>query len=294
MFCRRSISINELKEGDKCIMEFCDSYKAMFGSSMCTMNLHLHGHLRQCIEDYGPVYACWCFSYERLNGILGGYPTNSHHISVQLASRFLENKLFAPENWPNEYVEEYVPLLQHFNYNRGSLIQTALVHNQNDIIHPLPPVKECAFQPFELEELQALISYGRECQYEVSVLHHRYSAILLQTDLFSHVIGAENSRHSRSSLLLCQKNDSFFAKCTARNSQGEMLNKSVAAVSWYASHPCHVWFGRPTQVWACPTSTGYRFIPVSNIRSPVVYCKATINFGRIGVDSVYVIVPLDI
>ena len=112
MFCRRSISINELKEGDKCIMEFCDSYKAMFGSSMCTMNLHLYGHLHQCIEDYGPVYTFWCFSYERLNGILGGYPTNSHHISVQLASRILENKLFAPENWPTESVEEYVPLLQ--------------------------------------------------------------------------------------------------------------------------------------------------------------------------------------
>ena len=138
IFCRRSISVSELVEGDKNIMEFCDAYKTILGANMCTMNLHLHGHLRQCIEDYGPVYSFWCFSYERLNGILGSYPTNSHHISVQLARRFLESKVFAHGNWPAEYVEEYLPLLQHFNYNKGSLIQTNLENN----ICPLPPIKK--------------------------------------------------------------------------------------------------------------------------------------------------------
>ena len=98
IFCNRSISVSELEDGDKIIMEFCDAYKTIFGAIMCTMNIHLHGHLRLCIEDYGPVYSFWCFSYERLNGILGSYPTNSHHISVQLARRFLESKVFAPEN----------------------------------------------------------------------------------------------------------------------------------------------------------------------------------------------------
>lgn len=97
-FCRRTISTSELKDGDKYIMEFCESYKSIFGAKLCTMNMHLHGHLRECIEDYGPVYSFWCFSFERLNGILGSYPTNSRHISVQLARRFLESKVFAPHN----------------------------------------------------------------------------------------------------------------------------------------------------------------------------------------------------
>ena len=157
----------------------------------------------------------------------------------------------------------------------------------------------------ELDELQRLINTGKEHPYKISVLHHRYSAAMLQTkNLFSRVIGAENSRHSRSSLLICQKNDSedvalakvrFFAKFNARNENNETLTFSVAAVSWYMFHPCHVWFGKPTQVWANTLYPGYNFIPVSKIKSRVVHSKASINFGSvIGTDSLYVIVGLDV
>ena len=86
IFYRRSILASELEDADKSIMEFCDAFKAIFGANMVAMNMHLHGHLRQCIEDYGPVYAFWCFSYERLNGILGSYPTNSHHIFMHICN----------------------------------------------------------------------------------------------------------------------------------------------------------------------------------------------------------------
>ena len=54
------------------------------------MNMHLHGHIKECIEDFGPVYSFWCFSFERLNGILGSYHTNNRTISVQIIKRFLE------------------------------------------------------------------------------------------------------------------------------------------------------------------------------------------------------------
>ena len=30
-----------------------------------TPNLHLHTHLNACIDDFGPVYSFWLFSYER-------------------------------------------------------------------------------------------------------------------------------------------------------------------------------------------------------------------------------------
>ena len=55
-----------------------------------------------------------------------------------------------------------------------------------------------------------------------------------------------------------------------------------------------MWFGKPTEVWATTLYPGYSFIPVSKIKSRVVHSKTSINFGRmIGVDSVYVIVSLD-
>ena len=94
-----------------------------YGGSRCTMNMHLHGHMEQYILDYGPVYSFWCFSLERMNGILGWYHTTNHNISVQLAQRFLNSKVYAPLNWPQEYADEFLPLLQQHEYNRGSLMQ---------------------------------------------------------------------------------------------------------------------------------------------------------------------------
>ena len=120
-----------------------------------------------------------------------------------------------------------------------------------------------------------------------------------------HVLGAKNSKHSRSSLVLCERVDhkeislasiSFFVECIARSHQtnGQTLALWLAAVSWYMSHDCAVWFGNPTQVWATTTFPGYNFVPINNIKSRVMYTQTEVNFGRvIGTDKVYVVVPLN-
>ena len=53
------------------------------------MNMHLHLHLAECIVDYGPVYAFWCFAFERMNGVLGSYHTNNQY-SLQTVSLIAE------------------------------------------------------------------------------------------------------------------------------------------------------------------------------------------------------------
>ena len=55
-------------------------FEALCGKEKCTPNMHLHGHLLDCILDYGPVYSFWCFSFERYNGIMGDYHTNNVNI----------------------------------------------------------------------------------------------------------------------------------------------------------------------------------------------------------------------
>jgi len=42
-----------------------------YGPEKVTPNLHLCLHIKECCEDYGPLYSFWCFSFERMNGILG-------------------------------------------------------------------------------------------------------------------------------------------------------------------------------------------------------------------------------
>src|SRR2546429_8219635 len=42
-----------------------------YGPEMITPNIHLSLHLTECCRDYSPMYAFWCYSFKRMNGILG-------------------------------------------------------------------------------------------------------------------------------------------------------------------------------------------------------------------------------
>ena len=110
LLCRRTITSTQLKEADEFLMKFCQKFAELYGSDRCTVNMHLHGHLADCIKDYGPIYSFWCFAFERMNGILGSYHVNNHHISIQFTRKFLNSKTYSPINWPSEYVDEYFPL----------------------------------------------------------------------------------------------------------------------------------------------------------------------------------------
>ena len=73
LLCCRSITETQLQEGDQFLMGFCVRFAELYGQEKCTINMHLHGHLVECIEDFGPVYSFWCFAFERMNGILGSW-----------------------------------------------------------------------------------------------------------------------------------------------------------------------------------------------------------------------------
>lgn len=70
----------------------------LYGHDFVTPNMHLHGHLYDCVLDFGPVYSFWLFSFERENGILGSYKTNKKNIEVQLMKRFLKESFVREED----------------------------------------------------------------------------------------------------------------------------------------------------------------------------------------------------
>ena len=84
----RSISKLCLDAADQYLLQFCKVFQRLYGAQHCTINMHLHLHLKEIVLDYGPVYSFWCFSFERLNGILGDYFTNNHNIEVQFMKNF--------------------------------------------------------------------------------------------------------------------------------------------------------------------------------------------------------------
>ena len=303
LLCRRSITETQLNDADGYIMDFCKKFVDLYGAEHCTINMHLHGHLSECVKDYGPVYSFWCFAFERMNGILGSYHVNNHHISIQFMRKFLDSKIYAPCNWPFEHVDEYLPLLKQFCYQKGSLqqstIETIITGDVQLSFTPLPPVQEYALHPEELEDLyQIFNTLLVENSYTILILAQHTKSLLVK----DFVIGAKGSRHSQASLVLAKHRSNevglaqilFFAECVAMNKvDGHHTKMWVAAVSWFMDHPCLVWYGNPVQVWSAASFPGLTFIPVTSVVSRVVYTKSVCSFGQlISRDSVYIVVPL--
>ena len=303
LICQRSITTTQVNEADDLLMAFCRKFVDLYGAESSTINMHLHGHLADCIRDYGPVYSFWCFAFERMNGILGSYHTNNHHISIQFTRRFLDSKIYAPFNWPPEYVAEYFPLLNRFRYQQGSLqqetVETQIVSGVDLSIKPLPPLQEYALHLYEQQLLCTIFNtFLARNTFQVLVLCNRAKALLFNEI----VIGARESRHAHSSVVLAKNSCEevalaeilFFIQCTAHlNENNKNTQLWVAAVSWFMDHPCKHWFGNPVQVWSSASYPDVSFIPVTNIVSRVVYSKVLYTFGQvIGSDSVYVVVPL--
>ena len=60
-----------MKEAHEELIKIIKLIEEHYGEGKITPNLHLSLHLCECSYDYGPLYSFWCFSFERMNGVLG-------------------------------------------------------------------------------------------------------------------------------------------------------------------------------------------------------------------------------
>ena len=115
IYCSRVITIENVKTADQYIMKFCETFENLYGSQKCTPNMHLHGHLLECILDYGPVYSFWCFPFERFNGKMEHPATNNHRIELTMMRKFLQGQEvhdLSFENNEEEFSEILHPKMQ--------------------------------------------------------------------------------------------------------------------------------------------------------------------------------------
>ena len=86
---QRILKKDDVTTADLLFLTFCKKFEQLYGPEHCTPNLHLHLHLKDCILDYGPSHAFWCFSFERYNGLLGSFHTNNKSIEQQIMRKFV-------------------------------------------------------------------------------------------------------------------------------------------------------------------------------------------------------------
>ncbi|KAK3107637.1 hypothetical protein FSP39_018865 [Pinctada imbricata] len=86
--CQPTIPKTRLRIAHRLFLQFTKDVEELYGPEFLTPNIHLHGHLVECIENYGSIYGFWAFSFERYNGFLADFPTNNRSVEVQLMRKF--------------------------------------------------------------------------------------------------------------------------------------------------------------------------------------------------------------
>lgn len=95
LLCRPCINKTDLMVADCKLLHFLKEYQKINGELSITPNMHLHLHLRECVENYGSIYGFWLFSFERYNGILGSYHTNNKTVEIQIMRKFMTSGTLA-------------------------------------------------------------------------------------------------------------------------------------------------------------------------------------------------------
>ena len=61
----------------------------------------MHSHIKEVLEDFGPVYNFWLFAFKQYSGILRNQP-NNRSIEPQLMNRFLRDNFAYLLDSPSE------------------------------------------------------------------------------------------------------------------------------------------------------------------------------------------------
>lgn len=317
--CSIFISVGNAKVADRLLIDFCKKFEQLYGQDFVTPNMHLHGHLYDCILDFGPVYSFWLFSFERENGILGSYKTNKKKIEAQLMKRFLKES-FAREKEP-QMDENFMSLfndMSNTTRERGTLkdISVTLKPSILELSSQYAPVKDICWDLsdniFVPKMKEGVLS---DC--ELRLLGQMYST-LYQFDFIvcpsvkvckelyfnGTLLGCKIGRSVRSSNILAYwcnaegaiNTDSYdlsphpgqIVKIYMHTIivNGKNRTHFLAKVNWFKELPPSVryYYGKPIEVWSSDLYVQEGpavFIPVYRIKCRFVHAKAKFNSKNI-------------
>ena len=151
----------------------------------------MHGHFKNVVEDYGPVYSFWLFAYERYNGILGYQPNNNRAIEPQLMGRFLKDNLAYCFDFPSELSEECSSLCSTMSntHSVGSVRETLSGDvDCNTTVTFTSACARCVFDEIDIYYVLALYKklYNVvNCDVTINSIFLRYNSLLLRGRMYS-------------------------------------------------------------------------------------------------------------
>ena len=321
ILCSHQLSSTELQLGDILLLSFCKRTEFLYGKEVITPNMHMHAHLRTCIEDYGPMHGFWLYAFERYNGVLGSIPNNNRTIEVQLMNRFTSDNNMLCTSLPCEFRDCFE---QHFTQRKlvGSVAETVNPQTLqlssewtlgSNVVLP-PNRSRCMLDDIQLSHLPKLLCklYSvSSSSIDIPSFCWKYRTI----ELNGKQLGSYRSRSVASScVLVLWKRDvlgapiasgitlpvdplraariNFFLlhKASINGTPHEHL---LASLSWFLYHPKFDSKGKPITVWCHdlfePTGL-HSLIPVNFIKNRAVSLVCS-RSGLVPGESVLLVCP---
>ena len=328
LLCTRYLKKGNIQLADQYLQLFCTKYEEVNGKEACTPNMHLHLHLKECLNDYGPLYSFWCYAFERYNGMLGRFPTNQKVIEPQLMRKCLLMQELHSQSFPCEgdFLENLIS--KHSPIVSGGLLSATTGDEMLQFVHfsapvlsdgtdfritghekMIPPVKQMVLD-------EALISYLK-CTYELlypgitfdGVFRH-FAKQSSRASFLDEIFGSRlMSRENNIVIMAYWPTSSVMMPNETRTlpqSVGEIqyfLKHNLAlkgehlfaCVHWYKKHAHFNWFGSSAIVCypEFQTDHSYCFIPIQKISSLCIHGKINVSFNnQQTTETVFVSTPI--
>ena len=226
LLCQQTLSKTHLQLGDALLMRFCKKVQQLYGTQSITPNMHMHGHLKSCIEDYGPLHVFWVYAFERYNGILENIPNNNRCIEPQLMESFVMNIMAVSAELPEVFADKLMPHFSSLKSNSpdhlvGSLADTytfsltgdtssSSTWEYDDTNMVLPKCRSkhilVAFQLNLLRDVYASLNSVSPSSIDNPSVCWKYTSITFK----GKVLGCQNSRSRSSSIVVANWDRNLF------------------------------------------------------------------------------------
>lgn len=317
-----SITKDNVQLADALLLSFCRRFENIYGSSSVTPNMHMHGHLTECIKDFGPLSSFWCFSFERFNGLLGDLPTNNRLIEAQIMQRFihdnyhLQSLSYSPTDISESsevnamfksVIVDHACSFHSLKYQSNATSRTESACTSG---FTYLPARKYTMSSFSLSEVEALLKvysslYETLSTVRVEDVPQTYKKMLTLTingEQFSsgQYVFAKSVFEFHSGLR--EEAHTVFTDPDYRPARIDhfavhsiSLNDTIyvhcfAVVTWPQRHPEVNYFGKPYQVWCKSLYENSLFnfaIPIENIS-----CALLIADSVVQEENVLLVVPL--
>ena len=208
----------DAESADLYLLQYCKTFERLYGPRSITPNMHLHAHLKQCILDYGPLHAFWCYPFERYNGILGSFYSNKRSIESQLMKKFCLSQAYIHSGFISADIAQYLPSDQqisdttkrsedadilkflHIQSSQLRHIQSFALSPDQTLAKPLQPHMTRVMTTESLTKLKCIYEqlYPAETIAQMSPFYRQHGRVSLSGDIIGSVMPGRNSCQSSS------------------------------------------------------------------------------------------------